>query len=439
MRNFYSFAFVFFSIYFCSAQNGFKFTNDKSKVVIPVQIENNLIIIPVEINNVPMRFLLDTGVEETILFSLEDKNELELFNVEKIRLRGLGDQESVEGLKSIGNTLRLKGLESKNEALIVVLDESFNFSASLGVEVNGIIGYKIFKDKCVALDYENKQVIVYESIKLIKKIRKYSIIPISIEENKPYLSANVNITNQTKAVKMLVDSGSSDAVWIFRSIDNKIIIPEKNFDDFLGRGLSGDILGKRAEIWKLSIGNFEFKNPLAAFPDTLSLKKMNLVEGRSGSIGAEICSRFKVIFDYRNGNMYLKKNQKFDKVFQYNKSGLEIQHAGVRIIKEEQMNNISNINGGVRLNFGDNDQNVKFNFALKPNFEIVNIRKASPSDNAGLQKGDLILAINGIASYRYKLHEINNILKSEEGTTIKLEIDRKGSIMKISFKLKELF
>ena len=439
MRKIYILLLTVFIIFSGYGQQGFMFTDGRSKVTISVKIVNNLVVVPVEINNVPMQFLLDTGVDETILFSLEEKKELELFNVEKIKLRGLGDQEPVEGLKSEGNTLKLIDLESKNEALIVVLDENFNFSSSLGIEVNGIIGYKLFKDKCVKIDYEKRQISVYENCNMIKSIRKFSVIPISMEQNKPYLNVEVELNSNVKTSKMLLDSGSSDAIWIFRTADNKFKIPTKNFDDFLGRGLSGEIYGKRAMINGFMIDKFKFISPIAAFPDTLSVQKMNLVEDRSGSVGAEICSRFKIIFDYRNGKLYLKKNRKFGQIFQYNKSGLEIQHAGVRLIQEQQSNSrISNTKGGVTMNFGDDDRSVKYNFELKPNFEIVSIRKNSPSDDAGLQKGDLILSINGVLSYRYKLQQINNILKSEDGKTIKLEVDRKGKVMIIVFKLKDM-
>jgi uncharacterized protein YprB with RNaseH-like and TPR domain len=45
--------------------------------------------------------LLDSGVKETILFSLEEKNEISLKNIEKITL-GLGSEDAIEGLKSAG-------------------------------------------------------------------------------------------------------------------------------------------------------------------------------------------------------------------------------------------------------------------------------------------------------------------------------------------------
>ena len=51
-----------------------------------------------------------------------------------------------------------------------------------------------------------------------------------------------------------------------------IKVPNKNFEDYLGKGFSGEIHGNRAKIETLEIGNFEFKKPIVAMPDTISEK-----------------------------------------------------------------------------------------------------------------------------------------------------------------------
>jgi hypothetical protein len=72
-----------------NAQNTFELINTQ-KAVIPFKFINNLIFIPVNINGAELTFLLDTGVSETILFSLDNK-ELKLGNVEKVKFSGLGE------------------------------------------------------------------------------------------------------------------------------------------------------------------------------------------------------------------------------------------------------------------------------------------------------------------------------------------------------------
>ncbi|SHL85629.1 aspartyl protease family protein [Chryseobacterium polytrichastri] len=87
MKKLYFIIILFLSI-FVNAQNSFEIKNVK-KTVIPFKFINNLIFIPVTINGVELNFLLDTGVAETVLFSLENKD-IQLSNIEKIKFSGLG-------------------------------------------------------------------------------------------------------------------------------------------------------------------------------------------------------------------------------------------------------------------------------------------------------------------------------------------------------------
>jgi hypothetical protein len=72
------------------SQNGFRIESNKKRVVIPFKFINNLIIIPIDVNGTMMNFLLDTGVEETILFSLEENEEVVFSNIDKVMFRGIG-------------------------------------------------------------------------------------------------------------------------------------------------------------------------------------------------------------------------------------------------------------------------------------------------------------------------------------------------------------
>ena len=151
------------------SQDGFRFDTDKNKVVIPFKLINNLIFIPINVNGVELNFLLDSGVEETILLSLEDKTEVSLNNVEKIKLKGLGANEAIEGLKSSGNILKINELKDFNHELYIVLDQDFNFSSHVGIPVNGIIGYHFSKTKSLKLTTTEKRLLF---IKTKLKFRK---------------------------------------------------------------------------------------------------------------------------------------------------------------------------------------------------------------------------------------------------------------------------
>ncbi len=420
------------------AQEGFQFENKVDKVSIPFKFINNLVFIPIKVNGIELNFLLDTGVEETILFSLEDKKEISFSNIEKITLRGLGSDEAIEGLKSTGNTLELNDMKSGNHPLYIILDQDFNLSSHIGIPVNGIIGYQFFKNQLVEINYEKKRVILYkENSKNRKKIeRKYNSLAITIEKSKPYLKSSIVMDSVAIPAKLLIDVGNSDAIWLFQNKSKSIKIPANNFEDYLGKGFSGDVEGKRAQIPKFRISDFEFVNPIVAFPDSTSLKNVKMVDDRVGSVGGEILRRFSIVFDYSNEKLFLKKNREFSSPFHYNKSGLEIQHHGLQWVQETVRLQTVPIYRDTYDSKSDKTlTEFKYKFQLKPIFEIANVRKNSPAAKSGIQKGDIITKINNNPGYKYSLEEINSLLKSEEEKWISIEIERDSQVLKFRFQL----
>jgi PDZ domain len=418
------------------AQDGFVFDKGVDKVTISFELIDNLIFIPMKVNGIDLNLLLDTGVDETVLFSLDDKKEVTFFNVEKVQLRGLGSNDAIEGLKSTNNLVTVPGLQSKNHLLYVVLDQEFNISSRVGIPVNGIIGFDFFKNHLVEINYNRKKVIVYKDIpKYRSKIeKKHTQIPIKIENSKPYIETVILQNGVEIPSKLLIDTGSSDSLWIFGNAAVKVKLPAKNFEDYLGKGLSGDILGRRASVEMIKIKDFQFKNIVAAFPDSTFVNSYKLVLGRMGSVGGEIMRRFNTVFDYTNGAIFLKKNNQYSEPFSYNKSGIEMQHHGLQWVEEiVKVDNIARSDDTGNMKLVSND--FKYKFVLKPIFEIYSLRKNSPAMNCGLQIGDIIVTINGIEGYQYTLKKINDLLKSDDNEWITIEVERNNKIMKFKFQL----
>lgn len=431
-------AFSLFGLPKALSQDHFVFENNKTKVTLSFQLINNLIFIPLEINGKQLTFLVDSGVEETLLFSLNDNEELLLKNIETISFKGLGNTASIEGLKSSDNVLNFKNkLINKNHTLFIILDESFNISSSVGIPVNGIIGTNLFKNHLVKINYKSKTLTIQKhDDKYLKKLnKKHKKLPIQIIKGKPYLDTELSITNNTITGKWLLDIGNSDACWFFPIGLDKKILPKKNIDDYLGRGFSGEIFGKRALINQIKIENFTFTNPLIAFPDSTSLQNVTLVNNRKGSIGAEILKRFTLIFDYKNEHLYLSKNSFYNDSFIYDKSGLEFQQSGMQWVQERTMVNTLKPNNKAENTIYTSP--FQYEFKLKPIYQIYAVRKNSPAEIAGLQKGDFVLSINSKSTTNMSLEKVNSYFKDEDGKKIILEIERKNVVKKIVLYLKD--
>ena len=432
--------FIFLFIQTTFSQNGFLLESKKSKITIPFKLLNNLVIIPIEVNGVTLNFLLDTGVEESILFSLDESDEVSFSKIEKIKIKGFGSKEPFDGFKSTKNILKTKEFIDNNHTLYLVLDQDINISSQIGIPVNGIIGYHFFQNNCVKINYINKKITIYKSDKEFSKTQnQYSKTPLQFHDGKPYIIGKTTFeTSNELQTKLLIDTGNTDAIWLFKEKSNQIVLPKINFDDFLGKGFSGDVFGKRGRIKTFELGDFKLNNPLVAFPDAVSTTDIDTIQNRLGSIGAEVMKRFTVVFDYKNQVLYLKKNSNFNNPFQFNMSGIEIQHQGLQWISESYEENPALANNFFDVEGNKISNNLKYKFLLKPIYVIGNIRKDSPADLSGLKKGDVIVKINSKNGYNFSLQDINDLLKSEEGKTIKFEVERKTQTLKFEFQLKSM-
>ena len=411
-----------------------------------------------QVNGVELTFLLDSGVEETILFSLQDKDQVEFNQVETIKLKGLGNATYVEGLKSSMNKVVVSpDFFDTNHVIYILLNEEINISAAVGIPVNGIMGFGFFKDYPMEIDYINKKIVIYQerTPKVSRKYEKFIKFPITLENSKPYIETDFKIDTIPFHAKLLVDIGNSDAIWLFSNLMDSFKIPENNFDDLLGHGFSGSIYGKRAKLSQFYFSDFKFDKPIIAFPDSLSIQNVKLVPNRVGSMGGEILKRFTIFVDYKNAELGFKKNKNFSEPFNYNMSGLEIQHAGLQWIPEKIKVNtvVSQITDINKLQFLPEKANeietkvsktyefmgFQYKFELKPVYVISNVRAGSPAAEVGLQKDDIIFSINNKEVHLYSLQKINNVLKSEEGKHILMEVMRDNKIVKFNFFLKSIF
>ncbi len=419
-----------------NAQNSFEVQNAK-KTVIPFKLINNLIFIPVNINGADLTFLLDTGVSETSIFSLENQ-ELKLPNLEKMKFSGLGGATSIDGYRSDNNIARIgKDYVNYSLTLFIIVDQDFNISSHVGIPVNGIIGYHFFKNHPVLIDYSSKKITIYNDDNLFrKKIKNFEEFDISIDKYKPYLFADVEMTNERKNSKLLIDLGNSDPIWLFPTLIKDFVYNRPNIDDYLGRGFNGDVYGKRSRIHNLYLGKFKFEKPLTAMPDEYSIQYVNLVENRKGSIGGDIMRRFTVVFDYNNKKLYLRKNRNYDDPFHFNMSGLDFKQDGMEWTKDMvnlPTKNKNNPSSGIEVI----NNNLQYNFVLKPIFSIAGVRKDSPGAKAGLLKDDKLISINGKKTADMTLQKIMEMMKSDEGKTINMLIERKNKQMELSFTLED--
>ncbi len=385
-------------------------TTEKKCFSVKFQWIGNLMIIPVEINeNEQFNFIVDTGSRYTIISDLDLIEELNINRGNLISIGGLGHGKEYTAYDSKGNRLKLGKAVNRNAQVIILMDSPLDLSAKMGIPVHGIIGFEAFKNFVVEINYHTNRMIFYRhdyfNRKRNRKLRKFQKIPLEFHQGKPYLRTHVEITNNTPIpAKLLLDTGGWDAVWLFKDSNPNFTVPAKNFIDTLGFGLNGAITGERSKIRNLKISNHTFKRPTTSFPDSLSIANVVKFEERNGSIGGEIISRFHVVFDYRNRELWVKKNRNFSKPFHYNMSGLSIVKPYLTI----------------------------------PLYEVQSVVKNSPAYKSGLRKGDYIHSINGFGPTKLSLAEVYEIFHKKPGKTIRIVYERNGIKNKARFVLEDI-
>lgn len=437
---------IFLVFFFClisnvSSQNGFRFLQKaKTKQRVPFRLINNLIVLPIEINGKTLSFILDTGVNKTIIFNLSKNDSLGLQNPERLFLRGLGGGEPVAAILSKNNKLKIKGLIGYNETIYVILKDFFDLSSRMGTTIHGIIGYNLLKNHIVKINYNRKFIDFYNpDFYTYNKCKKCEVLPLTFHRKKPYIDVKVQLDNVSEKftdVKLLIDSGGNDAVWLFENSKKEILAPKLFFDDILGEGLSGVIYGKRSRIKKLKINRFEINKPTTSFLDSISTKNARKFKSRNGSIGNNILKRFIVWLDYPNKRIMLKKNGSFRKDFNYNMSGLDVIYNGKELVKEEVVvkasDTYNNASKGNSISFVTN-----YSYKFRPSFKIKNVVKGSPADKAGLLKDDIIVRLSGKPSYEFRLEDIVRKFQEKPNKKIRITINRNGTKKKYVFRLRK--
>jgi Aspartyl protease/PDZ domain len=385
---------------------GFAMEEGKNKVRIPIEVNNNLVIIPVVINGqLPLKFILDTGVRTAILTEKIFSDILNLTYTRKYTVGGPGGHKFVQAYVTNNVSLDLPpGIHGEGHALLVLEEDYLELRNYLGADVQGILGYELFSRFIVTIDYEKKELILTRPERF-RSSRKMQKLDITVEDTKPYIVTTVTMKD-TLAVKakLLIDSGASHGLILEPDSNDTLQVPKTHINSIIGRGLGGVITGKIARIGSLDLGKYDVENVIANFPDPNSymdtLKTSRTIR-RNGAIGGEILSRFRVTFDFPQEKIYLKKNSSFRKKFYYNMSGLTLKAKGSRL----------------------------------QNFEITDVREKSPAELAGILPGDLVMTINGIDCSLLDLNQMNAFFNLKPGKRLVIEVDRSGQRLKKEFRL----
>ena len=308
-----------------------------------------------------LNFILDTGSGGISLDSTTAKS-LGLSPVRSdVRIRGVAGIRKVNFLynKSLGFP------DLQVDSLNFHINDYTFLSRVYGVKVDGIIGYSLLSRYIVKLNYDDSlmQICSPGTIRYPKGgfLLKPNIKGLVVQRAKLKDRREVS-------TRFLHDIGAGVCLMLSKEFvaDSTVLAWNRKLWPKEGHGLGGKLQMDLTVIKELRFGPYKFKHvPTLIFDDVYNVTSYPYL---GGLIGNDIFRRFNIIYNYPEGDIYLRPNNSFRDRFDYAYSGIDLQL----------------INGKV---------------------EIGGVAKDSPADIAGVKIGDIVLGMNGDFSldfFKYK-------------------------------------
>lgn len=289
---------------------GKKGTNDIGTLRVPFNLDRNRVIIPTSVNGSPeLNLILDTGMafDGVYLFHKGLVDEVDTTGAIEVRVPGAGAGEASTAVMIESGKVRFGDVFVDSQK--VIISQS---SHTQSFPTDGVIGWNLFGHYAVEIDYDNKIILLHDSISLGNDT-SWSVIPIELKNGIPFLEGEVEVVRDKPILMSLyIDLASGDALELLTGPDQKFGLPDSLEQRYLGTGLSGDIYGGAGRSEAVRISIYELRDiPTLFAPKEVRSKQ----EGADGILGDDFIRRFNVIFDYKNLRLYLKPNSYYKTPF----------------------------------------------------------------------------------------------------------------------------
>ncbi|WP_201978238.1 aspartyl protease family protein [Hymenobacter rubidus] len=385
----------------------FRFQNARRhRTIVPMQLNRNLLVVQAKLNGYgPFNFLLDTGVGTSIITSPALADSLALHHGQKFRVVGAGGLEAgLLAYQTDSVRVTLAGLEAPRMTWLVLSEDVLNLSGYVGVPIYGILGSELFHSFVVTLHPETGQLLVQAPATFrAPHGRKWASVPISLENNKAYFTATVQLTDSlTMPLKLVLDTGASHALSVELDSDPCLVAPTPRLATELGRGLTGTVRGFLGRVRSFQLGRYTMRSVLTSFPNAADVHRRVDVP-RNGNVGYELLKRFSLVIDYPHQRLLLRPNLQYSQPFEHDMCGLDL-------------------------------------LATGPDYRrylVLRVEPNSPAALAGLSADDELVNINLLPVSFFSLTQLGRLMHSEDGRVLLFVVRRpNGELYTTNVRLK---
>ncbi|MGH7956344.1 MAG: aspartyl protease family protein, partial [Opitutaceae bacterium] len=335
-------------------------------VILPAQAIGNYLLVEAKWDRFgPYRFLVDTGASVTLVTPALAKRYAgrDLPSPGTTRVRVTGPDGTITELPR-ASVRRLELGGARFDDVDVLIYDCEPLTAHLGLRIDGVLGFPLFRETLLTLDYPASRVVLQpaRNIPLIPG----TVIPFDDARKTPLITVRLG----DRSLVALIDSGS-DALFSLNPVG---VAPQFSFGPRIGATVAtigGDRtqrIGRLGET--LSIGEYVFQQPIVDLTDELS------------AIGGGMLKHFTVSFD-----------QLHDRVTFYRESREPIRTSARR-------------SAGV-------------SFSKTPAYwRVAGVVPDSSAAAEGVQPGDLVIRINGESVARWDLRRYEQLVTTASEITL---------------------
>ena len=245
-------------------QSNFLLPEGKNRISSSFSNYDNMVVIEMIIaDSLPVRLILDSGIEGIIL---TDKGLVELLEpacARKFNLTAPGSDITLDACITKSINIRYKGLMPITSNVVLLQEDYFSLESFIGAKVHGLIGLDKFRNLLVTINYD-KNMLVFTRSGSFKIPPKAEIIPINILRGRPYISARVELdTKEIRDLWLMIDSGANHPL-LLETDSTDTYKPIQTLKTTIGRGLGGVINGEFVRSGWLLIGNSRLDNVITS-------------------------------------------------------------------------------------------------------------------------------------------------------------------------------
>jgi hypothetical protein len=286
------------------------------------------------------------------------------------------------------------GSAELREKMIAVLSFA-ELESHEGREVAGVLGVNLFQRYVVVIDYPGKTLALYEPQGFSYR-GAGEIVPLRFRDGAMFQGTIEAEGREPMPCNLAVDSGTYSSLRLYRPFVQKHRLHEAGTPgiDSFGFGLGGEFPERLGRVHALKIGSLALQEPTVSFSNATSgaTSKGNF----DGTIGGDILSRFKVIFDYPHHQMVFEPAAGFSEPFPADTVGMIV-------------------------GTGSPDPRT---------ITVQHVIEGTPASEAGIKAGDVIDSVNGQNASRLGVEALRNLFRKPG--SYRLELRRNGQALNLA-------